>query len=73
MIGLDVMEVRFAYLCNIYSTHAYANSIEIQGACVKPFMLLCDIVCVLSARGNSCYMLHEIEWHYSEQALLHSA
>ncbi len=31
--------------------HAYANSIEVS---------------VLSAKGNSCYMLHEIEWCYSD-------
>ncbi len=24
------------------------------------------VVSLLSARGNSCYMLHELEWCYSE-------
>ncbi len=54
MSALDVTEVGKNYLRNIYSTRAYANSI---------------VVAVLSARGNFCYMLHEIEWCYSQHTI----
>ncbi len=37
-------------ICNIQSTHAYANSF---------------VVCVSSARGSSCYLWHKNEWCYS--------
>ncbi len=57
MRALDVTEVRFAYIRNIYSTYAYANSI---------------VVSVLSARGNSCYMLHENESCYSDKCEAYS-
>ena len=54
MSALDVTEVGKTYLRNIYSTHAYANSI---------------VVSVLTAGGNPCYMLHEIEWCNSGKVL----
>ncbi len=51
MSALDVTGARQTYLCDIQSTHEYATSI---------------VACVLSARGNPCYMLQEIEWCYRD-------